>query len=60
MISVTPGANRFQLPVRHALLLLLAGSLWLISSSVQKKILTFGSVAALFNGAVISFVFDFF
>jgi hydrogenase/urease accessory protein HupE len=39
------------------LLLLLIGSLCLISSSVQEKVLTFGSVAALFHGVVHRFRF---
>jgi hypothetical protein len=52
VILVTSGANRSQLPVRRALLLLLAGSLCLISSSVQEKVLTFGSVVDSFHGVV--------
>jgi hypothetical protein len=56
VISVESGANRSQLPVRCALLLL-AGSLCLISSSVQEKVLTFGYVAAPFHGAVHQFRF---
>jgi hypothetical protein len=52
-----PGANRSQLPVRHALLLLLAISLCFISSSVQEKVLTFGSAVAAFHGAVRRFHF---
>jgi hydrogenase/urease accessory protein HupE len=57
VISVASGANGSQLPIRRALLLLLIGSLCLISSSVQEKVLTFGSVAALFHGVVHRFCF---
>jgi ABC-type uncharacterized transport system permease subunit len=57
VISAASGANRSQLPVRRALLLLLTGSLCLISSSVQEKVLTFGSVAAPFHGVVHRFHF---
>jgi hypothetical protein len=39
------------------LLLLLAGSLHLISSSVQEKVLTFGFVVAPFHGAIHQFHF---
>jgi hypothetical protein len=46
------GAYRSQLLVKRALLLLLAGSLCLISSLVQEKVLTFGSAAAPFHGVV--------
>jgi ABC-type uncharacterized transport system permease subunit len=57
MISVAPGANRSQLPVRRALVLLLAGLLYLISSSIQEKVLTFSSAAAPFHGVVHQFCF---
>jgi hypothetical protein len=57
VISVVLGANRSQLSVRCALLLLLAGSLCLISSSVQEKVLTFGSATAPFHGVVPRFHF---
>jgi hypothetical protein len=57
MISAASGANQSQLPVRRALLLLLTGLLCLISSSVQEKVLTFGSAAAPFHGAVHQFHF---
>jgi hypothetical protein len=57
VISVASGANRSQLPARRALLLLLAGSFRLISSSVQEKVLTFGSIAVPFHGDVHQFCF---